>query len=393
MSTQQDIYAAGSENHPPMLNKDNYVPWSSRLLRYAKSKPNGKLIYNSIINGPYVKRMIPEPGDPDREVLVAETFHEQTDDELTKKEVKQMEADDQAIQIILMGLPKDIYAVVDSYQPSSITYMQQPQPNNHFIQQPSFNTNYMQQPMPNPEDITDPTTAMNMSLVLMAKEFKLNYSTPTNNNQRISSNPHNRQIAQPGMNIGQDRQMQMVGGNGVQNDGNQNRLIVVSGIVNQNPNENGNVVAARAEGNANGNNEAVKFVRDFKSLAKEADESLAKHKTLEFKIERLLRAVVSQDIMFIVQSNSVVDTSNFQTELDRTKEKLENCIIKKEKEYVVLWNNWYTKCEECNYDKISYDKAYNDMQQKIKRLQAQLGDQKGKIKDTPCISDTLDSLS
>ncbi|GKB79174.1 hypothetical protein Tco_0946069 [Tanacetum coccineum] len=88
--------------------------------------------------------------------------------------------------------------------------------------------------------------------------------------------------------------------------------------------------------------EAAKFVRDFKSLAKEADESLAKHKALEFEIERLLRAVVSQDIMSIVQSNSVVDTSNLQTELDRTKEKLENCIIKKEKEYVVHWNNWYT---------------------------------------------------
>ncbi|GJW77222.1 retrovirus-related pol polyprotein from transposon TNT 1-94, partial [Tanacetum coccineum] len=35
-----------------------------------------------------------------------------------------------------------------------------------------------------------------------------------------------------------------------------------------------------------------KFVRDFKSLAKEADESLAKHKTLEFEIERLSRAVL-----------------------------------------------------------------------------------------------------
>nr|GFD12886.1 Gag-Pol polyprotein [Tanacetum cinerariifolium] len=51
--------------------------------------------------------------------------------------------------------------------------------------------------MTNPEDITDPTTAMNMALALMAKAFKLNYSTPTNNNQRISSNPRNRQIAQP----------------------------------------------------------------------------------------------------------------------------------------------------------------------------------------------------
>nr|GEZ46238.1 hypothetical protein [Tanacetum cinerariifolium] len=67
--------------------------------------------------------------------------------------------------------------------------------------------------MPNPEDITDPITAMNMALALMAKAFKLNYSPPTNNNQRISSNPRNRQIAQLGMNMGQDRQIQMVEGN------------------------------------------------------------------------------------------------------------------------------------------------------------------------------------
>ncbi|GJS55345.1 hypothetical protein Tco_0628707 [Tanacetum coccineum] len=67
MSTQQDIYAAGFENRPPMLNKENYVPWSSRLLR-----------------------------DAARAVPVPETFHEQTDDELTEAEIKQMEADDQA---------------------------------------------------------------------------------------------------------------------------------------------------------------------------------------------------------------------------------------------------------------------------------------------------------
>ncbi|GJU02819.1 retrovirus-related pol polyprotein from transposon TNT 1-94 [Tanacetum coccineum] len=138
---------------------------------------------------------------------------------------------------------------------------------------------------------------------------------------------------------------------------------------------------------------AAKFVRDFKSLAKEADESLAKHKALKLEIECLLRAVVSQDIMSIMQSNSVIDTSNLQTEIDRTKERFENCIIKKENEYAKLWNDWHKKCEECKYDKISYDKAYNDMQQKIEWLQAQLGDQKGKSKDTPCVSNTLDPLS
>nr|GEW78539.1 retrovirus-related Pol polyprotein from transposon TNT 1-94 [Tanacetum cinerariifolium] len=84
--------------------------------------------------------------------------------------------------------------------------------------------------------------------------------------------------------------------------------------------------------------EAAKFVGDFKSLAKEADESLAKHKALELEIKRLLRAVFCHDIM-------------------------------------------------------SVDKAYKDMQQKIEWLQAQLGDLKGKSKDTSCVSDTLNPLS
>nr|GEU39544.1 hypothetical protein [Tanacetum cinerariifolium] len=74
---------------------------------------------------------------------------------------------------------------------------------------------------------------------------------------------------------------------------------------------------------------SAKFVRDFKSLAKEADESIAKHKALELEIERLLREVVSQDIMSVVQNNSVVDTSNLQTELERTKNDLKIISLKR----------------------------------------------------------------
>nr|GEW03173.1 hypothetical protein [Tanacetum cinerariifolium] len=77
--------SSGSESHPPMLNKENYVPWSSRLLWYAKSRPNEKLIHNSILNGPYVRQMIAEPGDAERDV-----------------------------NTIFLGLPEDIYAAVDS---------------------------------------------------------------------------------------------------------------------------------------------------------------------------------------------------------------------------------------------------------------------------------------
>ncbi|GJR94131.1 hypothetical protein Tco_0266305 [Tanacetum coccineum] len=59
------------------------------LIRFAKIKPNGKLLEKSILHGPCVRRMIVEPGDPDRDPLVAESSHEQTNDELTKKEAKQ----------------------------------------------------------------------------------------------------------------------------------------------------------------------------------------------------------------------------------------------------------------------------------------------------------------
>nr|GEY34296.1 retrovirus-related Pol polyprotein from transposon TNT 1-94 [Tanacetum cinerariifolium] len=45
------------------------------------------------------------------------------------------------------------------------------------------------------EEINDPSKAMNAALILFAKAFQL--STPTNSNQRTSSNPYNRQIAQP----------------------------------------------------------------------------------------------------------------------------------------------------------------------------------------------------
>nr|GEY33408.1 hypothetical protein [Tanacetum cinerariifolium] len=314
-----------------MLNKENYVPWSSRLLRYAKSRPNGKLIPNSIINGPYVRRMIPEPVDLNREVPVNETFHVQIDDELTEKELKQIEDDDQAIQTILLGLPEDIYAAVDScetaqeiwlhvqqmmkgsdigiqekkaklfnewerftsidresiesYYHRFLKLMNDLKRNKHFPEkiasnlkflnnlqpewndlkakrlaktqdplalmetsnnpytfpvlhqdQPSFSQNYMQ-PMPNPEDITYPITAMNMALALMANAFKLNYSTPTNNNQRISSNSRNRnQVIQ---NAVQNPR--------IQNVGNQNGLIVVPRNANQISNGNGNLVVARAE--------------------------------------------------------------------------------------------------------------------------------------------------
>nr|GEW97674.1 hypothetical protein [Tanacetum cinerariifolium] len=269
--------------------------------------------------------MIPEPGDANREITVTETFHLQTDDELSEKELKQIElmiklfrpffSPEWSRHVTIVHQTKDLHTAdytqlydflkynqkeVDELKAERLAKTQDPlalmaNSNNPYVflaphqDQSSFNQNYLQQPMPNLKDITNPTTAMNMALALMAKAFKLNNSTPTNNNQRISSNPRNRQIAQPGMNMGQDRQKQMVGGNGgnyfrqyagqnagnparyndvignqviqnavqnprVQNVGNQNGLIGVQGNENQNQIGNGNLVAARAKGNTAGQN-------------------------------------------------------------------------------------------------------------------------------------------
>nr|GEU87683.1 hypothetical protein [Tanacetum cinerariifolium] len=64
---------------------------------YARSRPNGKIIVDSIENGPYVRRMIATLGEPDLPVPVPESFHEQTYKELTENDIKRMDADDQAI--------------------------------------------------------------------------------------------------------------------------------------------------------------------------------------------------------------------------------------------------------------------------------------------------------
>ncbi|GKA81452.1 hypothetical protein Tco_0788144 [Tanacetum coccineum] len=266
MSTHQDIYVASFENRPPMLNKDNYVPWFSRLLRYAKTKPNGKLIHNYIMHGPYVKRMIPEPGDPDREVHVAETFHEQTNEKLNEKEIKQIEADDQSIQTILMGLPEDIYAAVDSY----------------------------------------PTTAMNMALILMAKAFKLNYSTHTNNNQRISSNPRNSLDSMLGRMLG-----------------------IRIGIANQNANQNrnGNVVAAWAEGNGYENNKNQVRCYNYRGMG-----HLARNSTVRPRRRDVAYLQTQLLIAQKVEAGIQLQAKNFDLmaaawDLDEIKEVNANCIL------------------------------------------------------------------
>ncbi|GJW30727.1 hypothetical protein Tco_0047602 [Tanacetum coccineum] len=221
--------------------------------------------------------------------------------------------------------------------------------------------------MQNPEDSSDPTTAMNTTLALLVKAFKVN-TIPTNNNQRSSLIPRNSQNAQSGMNTSQDIKMQMVDDNvrnqvrqnAVQNPGtqiveNMNGLSIVSEIANQYG--NGNVVTAPAEGNGNGINEEEAGIQSSQE---------------EFEF---MAVVDAYEETGRVKVNCTSDDTLQQASISGTQS--DNAPV----------------YDSDGSTEISYDEAYNDMQQKIERLQAQLGDLKGKSTDTQCASNTLDPMS
>nr|GFA85648.1 hypothetical protein [Tanacetum cinerariifolium] len=208
----------GFENRPPMLNKQNYVSWSSRLLRYAKSRPNGKLIHNSIINGPYVRRMITEP-----------------------------EADDQAIQTILLGLPEDIYAAVDSCETAQEIWLRVQQMMKGFdigIQEKKAKLfNEWERFTSNDGESIESYYHRFLKLMNDLKRNKHFLEKIARNLNGYNAIQNVRyQVAQ---NASQNLR--------VLNVGNQNGLIGVPGNANQN--RNGNLVAVRVEGNATGHND------------------------------------------------------------------------------------------------------------------------------------------
>ncbi|GJZ71726.1 hypothetical protein Tco_0635577 [Tanacetum coccineum] len=48
-----NIMAAGSRDHPPMLALGRYAQWQSLFLRYIDTRPNGDAFRKCILEGPY----------------------------------------------------------------------------------------------------------------------------------------------------------------------------------------------------------------------------------------------------------------------------------------------------------------------------------------------------
>ncbi|GJR38308.1 hypothetical protein Tco_1213992 [Tanacetum coccineum] len=96
----------GAENHAPMLDKSTYKSWQSHMWLYIKGKKNSSMMLESIENGPLVYPTIKENGQ----------IHMMKYAELTELEKLQDDCDVQATNIVLQGLPPDVYSLINHCQ-------------------------------------------------------------------------------------------------------------------------------------------------------------------------------------------------------------------------------------------------------------------------------------
>nr|GEW87957.1 reverse transcriptase domain-containing protein [Tanacetum cinerariifolium] len=96
----------GAENHTPMLEKDMYDSWKSRMELYMMSRQHARMILESVENGPLIWPSIEE-----NRVTGPKKYSE-----LSATEAIQSDCDVKATNIILQGLPPEVYALVSNHK-------------------------------------------------------------------------------------------------------------------------------------------------------------------------------------------------------------------------------------------------------------------------------------
>nr|GFA10470.1 hypothetical protein [Tanacetum cinerariifolium] len=86
---------SGADNRPPMLEKDMYDSWKSRLELYMLNRQHDKMILESVEHGPLIWSTVEEDG-----VTRLKKYSE-----LSAVEAIQADCDIKATNIILQGLP------------------------------------------------------------------------------------------------------------------------------------------------------------------------------------------------------------------------------------------------------------------------------------------------
>ncbi|GJW70955.1 retrovirus-related pol polyprotein from transposon TNT 1-94 [Tanacetum coccineum] len=113
-SNSDDIQAAGSDTRPPMLDRTDYDSWSQRIRLYCRGKENGIYILQSIDHGPFELGTTRDTlgTTPEGGVLLGPE-RPRTYDDLNDNDKKRFDADVRATNIVLQGLPKDIYKLIN----------------------------------------------------------------------------------------------------------------------------------------------------------------------------------------------------------------------------------------------------------------------------------------
>ncbi|GJZ88087.1 retrovirus-related pol polyprotein from transposon TNT 1-94 [Tanacetum coccineum] len=96
------------DNKPPMLEKHLYDSWKSIMELYMMNRPHGRMILASVEKGPLVWPTI----------IVDGVTRPKEYTELTPAETIQADYDIKGINIILQGLPTEIYALVSQHRVS-----------------------------------------------------------------------------------------------------------------------------------------------------------------------------------------------------------------------------------------------------------------------------------
>ncbi|GJW00136.1 retrovirus-related pol polyprotein from transposon TNT 1-94 [Tanacetum coccineum] len=115
----EDIWYAGSDTRPPMLDRTDFESWQQRIRLYCLGKDNGENIMKSITEGPFqMGTFIQTPAEDAEETegalqLGPERARVFTD--LSAEEKERYKADIRATNILLQGIPKDIYTLINHY--------------------------------------------------------------------------------------------------------------------------------------------------------------------------------------------------------------------------------------------------------------------------------------
>nr|GEW56549.1 hypothetical protein [Tanacetum cinerariifolium] len=110
-SMTEHAIATGANNHPPMLDKSQYNSWKSRILLYIKGKEHGKQLYNSVIIGPFQYGTVEVPTT----ITLPQTVRDRTYEDLTEVEKIREAFNIMETNIVLQGLPLDVYSLVNHH--------------------------------------------------------------------------------------------------------------------------------------------------------------------------------------------------------------------------------------------------------------------------------------